>query len=78
MDEGGGTYGRVARSGVSLKDLDIVLLRHLHVDHAGDLSAVMKTVTVRDALKAIRGRFRESGLRHLYRSAGPTGPAPDH
>ncbi len=44
MDVGGGTYQRVAKSGVNIKDLDIVLLSHLHIDHTGDLSAVLKTV----------------------------------
>ncbi len=44
MDVGGGTYARIAESGVNLKDLDIVLLSHLHVDHTADLSAVLKTV----------------------------------
>lgn len=44
MDVGGGTYQRVAESGVNIRDLDTVLLSHLHIDHTGDLSAVMKTI----------------------------------
>jgi ribonuclease BN (tRNA processing enzyme) len=44
MDVGGGTYQRLAASGTSVKDLDIVLLSHLHIDHTGDLSSVIKTV----------------------------------
>lgn len=44
MDIGGGTFARLAESGVNIKDLDIVLLSHLHVDHTGDLSAAIKTV----------------------------------
>ncbi|MEH6912398.1 MAG: MBL fold metallo-hydrolase [Oceanicoccus sp.] len=44
MDVGGGTYQRLAESGVNIKDLDTVLLSHLHIDHTGDLSSVIKTV----------------------------------
>jgi len=44
MDVGGGTFQRVAKSGVNLHALDTVLLSHLHIDHTGDLSAVIKTI----------------------------------
>ncbi len=44
MDAGGGTYARLAESGARVKDLDIVLLSHLHLDHTGDLSAIIKGV----------------------------------
>jgi len=44
MDVGGGTFQRVAKSGVNLRALDTVLLSHLHIDHTGDLSAVIKTI----------------------------------
>jgi ribonuclease BN (tRNA processing enzyme) len=44
MDAGGGTYQRLAASGTNVKDLDIVLLSHLHIDHTSDLSAIIKTV----------------------------------
>ena len=43
MDAGGGTYQRLAQSGTNVKDLDIVLLSHLHIDHTGDLSSIIKT-----------------------------------
>ena len=43
MDVGGGTYKSLAQSGVNVKDLDLVLLSHLHIDHTGDLSSVIKT-----------------------------------
>jgi ribonuclease BN (tRNA processing enzyme) len=43
MDVGGGTYQRLAESGTNIKDLDIVLLSHLHADHTGDLTPVIKT-----------------------------------
>ncbi|MFZ5620758.1 MAG: MBL fold metallo-hydrolase [Pseudomonadota bacterium] len=44
MDAGGGTYARLAESGVDIKDLDIVLLSHLHIDHTGDLPAIIKSM----------------------------------
>jgi len=44
MDVGGGTYQRLAESGTNIKDLDIVLLSHLHADHTGDLTSVIKTI----------------------------------
>lgn len=44
MDVGGGTYQRVAQSGVNIHKLDTILLSHLHIDHTGDLSAVIKTI----------------------------------
>lgn len=44
MDVGGGTFQRLAASGTNIKDLDIVLLSHLHIDHTGDLSSAIKTI----------------------------------
>jgi len=44
MDAGGGTYQRLAASGTDIKDLDIILLSHLHIDHMGDLSPIVKTL----------------------------------
>lgn len=44
MDVGGGTYQRLAASGANIKDLDIILLSHLHADHTGDLTPVIKTL----------------------------------
>ncbi|WP_455211103.1 MBL fold metallo-hydrolase [Kaarinaea lacus] len=43
MDVGGGTYQRLAESGTNIKDLDIILLSHLHADHTGDLTPIIKT-----------------------------------
>lgn len=44
LDAGGGTFQRLAASGASIKDLDLVLLSHLHIDHTADLSAIIKTM----------------------------------
>jgi len=44
MDVGGGAYQRLAASGTNIKELDIILLSHLHADHTGDLTPVIKTL----------------------------------
>lgn len=44
MDAGGGTYQRLAASGTNVKDIEAVVLSHLHIDHTGDLSPIIKTV----------------------------------
>jgi len=44
MDVGGGTFQRLAKSGVNIHALDRVLLSHLHIDHTGDLSSMIKTI----------------------------------
>lgn len=44
MDVGGGTYKNLASSGANIKDLDIILLSHLHIDHMGDLSPTVKAM----------------------------------
>jgi ribonuclease BN (tRNA processing enzyme) len=42
MDCGGGTYLRIGQSGASIKDVDTFLISHLHIDHMGDLDAIVK------------------------------------
>jgi len=44
MDAGGGTYQRLAQSGADIKDLDIILLSHLHLDHMGDMAPIVKSM----------------------------------
>lgn len=44
MDAGGGAFQRLAASGTDIKDLPIILLSHLHIDHMGDLSPIIKTM----------------------------------
>jgi len=44
MDAGGGSYARMLEAGVDVKDLDIILISHLHIDHIGALSAIVKSI----------------------------------
>jgi len=62
MDIGGGAFQRLAASGLNIKDLDIVLLSHLHIDHTGDLSAAIKTIYFHNNLA---GTARTSPI-HIY------------
>lgn len=62
MDIGGGAFQRLAASGLNIKDLDIVLLSHLHIDHTGDLSAAIKTIYFHNNLA---GTARTTPI-HIY------------
>jgi ribonuclease BN (tRNA processing enzyme) len=42
VDAGPGTFVRLGETGLSLKELDVQLLTHLHADHAGDLPGLFK------------------------------------
>jgi len=44
MDAGGGTYQRLGQSGADIKDLDIILLTHLHLDHMAELPSLVKSM----------------------------------
>lgn len=43
VDVGPGAYLRLGQLGVDVKQLDTILLTHLHIDHAGDLPGVVKS-----------------------------------
>lgn len=81
MDVGGGTYQRLAESGTNIKDLDIVLLSHLHADHTGDLTSVIKTIYFHNNLA--RGAAAQQGISlpgriaplNIYGPAASTLPA---
>ena len=68
MDVGGGTFQRLAKSGTNIKDLDIVLLTHLHADHTGDLTSVMKTIYFHNNMA------RNMAARNGIELAGRTAP----
>ena len=43
IDAGGGTFERLGRSGIGAAGLDPVLLTHLHIDHSGELAAIINS-----------------------------------
>lgn len=43
IDIGGGSILRFAESGASIEDLDAIAITHTHVDHIGDLPALIKS-----------------------------------
>lgn len=44
MDAGGGVYQRIADSGMNIYPMELALLSHLHVDHAGDIDPIVKAL----------------------------------
>jgi ribonuclease BN (tRNA processing enzyme) len=44
VDVGSGALLRFGESGARLADLDVLVLSHLHTDHAGDLAALLKAL----------------------------------
>jgi ribonuclease BN (tRNA processing enzyme) len=46
VDAGPGTFARLGEADVDLSQVDIVLLTHLHVDHAGELPGLIKARVV--------------------------------
>lgn len=43
VDAGGGSALRFGESGAQMSQLDVILFTHFHVDHSGDLSALIKS-----------------------------------
>jgi len=72
MDAGGGTFQRLAKSGVNVKDLDLVLMSHLHIDHTGDLSPIIKTIYFHNAGAGI---LRDAPI-HIWGPAANGAPFP--
>ncbi len=56
VDFGGGASLRFEEVGAKIKDLDVILLTHLHVDHTADLPALLKSSFFTSA----------SGKLHIY------------
>jgi ribonuclease BN (tRNA processing enzyme) len=61
MDAGPGSFVRAGEAQISLRSLDVVLLTHLHVDHAGELPGWFKA-------RAVGG-----GVKMDFRVFGPSG-----
>jgi ribonuclease BN (tRNA processing enzyme) len=61
VDAGPGAFVRLGESKLSLSDTDVVLLTHLHIDHAGELAGLFKARAV------------SSGGPIVFKVWGPTG-----
>lgn len=46
VDAGSGSFARLGESQISLTHADIILLTHLHIDHAGELPGIFKARAV--------------------------------
>jgi ribonuclease BN (tRNA processing enzyme) len=66
VDAGPGAFARLGEAKLSLADTDIVLLTHLHVDHAGELPGLFKA-------RAVSG-----GDSVVFNVWGPTGTGESH
>lgn len=79
MDVGGGTFQRLAASGVNIHALDLILLSHLHIDHTADLSAMIKTIYFHSSMAGVG---RKAPI-HIYGPvmngvAFPNNPTPQY
>ena len=66
VDAGPGAFARLGEAKLSLADTDIVLLTHLHIDHAGELPGLFKARAV------------SSGDSVVFRVWGPAGTGERH
>lgn len=64
VDVGPGSFARFGEAGLSAERLDTILLTHLHIDHAGDLAALVKS------------RDLSSDSAVAFQIVGPTGRVP--
>ncbi|MDB6144999.1 MAG: metallo-beta-lactamase superfamily protein [Pseudomonas sp.] len=65
VDAGPGTFARYGEAKLAIKDLDIVLLTHLHIDHVGELPGMIKARAV-----SVRSNIN-------FRVFGPAGSSSD-
>jgi ribonuclease BN (tRNA processing enzyme) len=66
VDAGPGAFARLGETKLSLSDTDIVLLTHLHIDHAGELPGLFKA-------RAVSG-----GDSIIFKVWGPAGTGAQH
>lgn len=71
MDAGGGTFARLAESGANIKDLDIILLTHLHIDHMGELSPMIKNIYFQSRIANLANGAFPPGRTNAIRIFGP-------
>lgn len=71
MDIGGGTISRLGQAKVDIKDLDIILLSHLHIDHTADLAPIVKMLYFQNRAA---GQQRNLPI-HLYGASANATPA---
>lgn len=71
MDIGGGTIARLGQAKVDVKDLDIMLLSHLHIDHTADLAPTMKMLYFQNRAA---GQQRTNPM-HIYGADANATPA---
>jgi len=53
VDIGPGSMLRYEQSGARIEDLDVILITHLHVDHSGDLPALLKAAYFTDRTREL-------------------------
>ena len=53
VDAGGGSALRFGESGATMSQLDVLLFSHFHVDHSGDLAALVKSSWFEDRNRAL-------------------------
>lgn len=53
VDAGGGSALRFGESGAQMSQLDVILFTHFHVDHSGDLPALVKSSWFEDRRRAL-------------------------
>ena len=69
IDAGPGSFARLGEAKLSLAKTDIVLLTHLHIDHAGELPGLLKARAVSSAGPITFNVFGPGGRRGQGRDA---------
>jgi ribonuclease BN (tRNA processing enzyme) len=69
VDAGPGSFARLGEAKVSLANTDIVLLTHLHVDHAGELAGLFKARAVSNSDPIVFNVWGPDGSREQRQGA---------
>jgi ribonuclease BN (tRNA processing enzyme) len=69
IDAGPGSFARLGEAKVSLASTDIVLLTHLHVDHAGELPGLFKARAVSSSGPIVFNVWGPDGSREQHQGA---------